>query len=83
MHNIYTNDATSPHLGIIRTNALPFGNCPIEARIVINACRVNHACHNNAQKGWNENTNRHIVYTKWDIESNKEITIFYLGILDK
>lgn len=64
MHNIYTNDATSPHLGIIRTNSLPFGDRPMEAGIFINASRINHACHNNAQKGWNENANRHIVYTK-------------------
>ncbi|TGO19064.1 hypothetical protein BTUL_0006g00990 [Botrytis tulipae] len=56
MHNICANDATSPHLGIIRTNALPFGD---------------------------SNTKRHTIYAKRDIESGEEITIFYLGVLNK
>lgn len=83
MHNIYANDSTPPHLGIIRTNALPFGDSVREAGIFINACRINHACDNNAQKGWNENTKRHTIYAKRDIESGEEITIFYLGVLNK
>ncbi|KAF7880684.1 uncharacterized protein EAF01_011953 [Botrytis porri] len=83
MHNIYANDGTPPRLGIIRTNALPFGDSVRESGIFINACRINHACDNNAQKGWNENTKRHTVYAKRDIESDEEITIFYLGILNK
>ncbi|TGO51181.1 hypothetical protein BCON_0167g00030 [Botryotinia convoluta] len=74
MHNIYANDATSPHLGIIRTN---------RSWNIINACRINHACDNNAQKGWNENTKRHTIYAKRDIESGEEITIFHLGVLNK
>ncbi|TGO20352.1 hypothetical protein BPAE_0304g00070 [Botrytis paeoniae] len=83
MHNIYANDGTPPHLGIIRTNALPFGDSVRECGIFVNACRINHACDNNAQKGWNENTKRHTIYVKRDIESGEEITIFYLGILNK
>ncbi|KAF5875110.1 putative set domain-containing protein 5 protein [Botrytis fragariae] len=83
MHNIYANDGTPPHLGTIRTNALPFGDSVRGSGIFINACRINHACDNNAQKGWNENTKRHTIYAKRDIESGEEITIFYLGILNK
>ncbi|KAF7953069.1 hypothetical protein EAE96_006289 [Botrytis aclada] len=83
MHNIYTTDTTPPHLGIIRTNALPFEDSVSEGGIFINACRINHACDNNAQKGWNENTKRHTIYAKRDIEAEEEITIFYLGILNK
>jgi hypothetical protein len=48
MHNIYTDESASEYLSIIRTNALPFRNN--EAGIFLDACRINHACDNNAQK---------------------------------
>ena len=82
MHNIHDGDAASQHLGIIRTNALPFGDRVREAGIFLNACRINHACDNNAQKSWNENINRHTVHAKRDIDNGEEITIFYLGVLN-
>lgn len=81
MHNLHYDDATSQYVGIIRTNALPFGNCEREAGIFLNACRINHDCDNNAQKSCNENINRHTVHAKRDTENGEEITIFYPGIL--
>ncbi|OBT86392.1 hypothetical protein VE02_05288 [Pseudogymnoascus sp. 03VT05] len=82
MHNIHDDDAASRYLGIIRANALPFGDCEREAGIFVNACRINHDCDNNAQRSWNENINRHTVHAKRDIENGEEITIFYLGVLN-
>jgi len=82
LHNIYTDDAASQYLGIIRTNALPFGDNVREGGIFLNACRINHACNNNAQKSWNENIKRHTVHALRDIEKGEEITIYYLGVLN-
>jgi hypothetical protein len=79
MHNIYADDTD---LGIIITNALPIGDRMGEAGIFLDACRVNHACDNNAQKNWNGNINRHTVHAKRDIENGEEITIFYIGVLN-
>jgi hypothetical protein len=82
MHNIHADDAVSRYHGIIRTNALPFGDGVSEAGIFLNACRINHACDNNAQKSWNENIKRHTIHALRDIEKGKEITIYYLGVLN-
>ncbi len=82
MHNIHADDAASRYLGIIRTNALPFGDDVREVGIFLNACRINHACDNNAQKSWNENIKRHTVHALRDIEKGKEITIYYLRVLN-
>jgi SET domain-containing protein len=82
MHNIHDNDAASRYLGIIRTNALPFGDRVREAGIFLDACRINYACDNNAQKSWNENIKRHTVHALRDIEKGEEITIYYLGVLN-
>ena len=38
MHNILANDAASLYLGIIRTNALPFGDDVREAGIFLDGC---------------------------------------------
>lgn len=78
MSNIYAKDSGPKYLGIIRTNALPFGDD--KSGIFLHACRINHACDNNAQKGWNENTKRHTIYALKNIEKGEEITIYYLGI---
>ncbi|OBT84646.1 hypothetical protein VE02_07062 [Pseudogymnoascus sp. 03VT05] len=78
MYNIHTDDSASKYLGIIRTNALPFGND--EAGIFLGACRINHACDNNAQKCWNGNIKRHTVHALRNIEKGEEITIYYLGV---
>jgi hypothetical protein len=82
MHSIhaYRNDAEQ-YLGIIRTNALPIGTEGSEGGIFLEACRINHACDNNAQKSWNENIKRHTVHALRDIHKGEEITIYYLGVV--
>ena len=82
LHNIYADDAAPQYLGIIRTNALPFQDDVSEGGIFLDACRISHACDNNAQKSWNENIKRHTVHALRDIEKGEEITIYYLGILN-
>jgi hypothetical protein len=82
MHNIYADDTVSRYLGIIRTNALPFGDDVREGGIFLDACRINHACDINAQKSWNKNIKRHTVHALRDIEKGEEITIYYLGVLN-
>lgn len=74
--------AASPYLGIIRTNALPFGDHEEEGGIFLHACRINHACDNNAQKSWNENIKRYTVHALRDIDEGEEITIYYLGVVN-
>lgn len=81
MHNIHADDAASRYLGIIRTNALPFGDDVREVGIFLDACRINHACDNNAQKSWNQNIQRHTIHALRDIEKGEEITIYYLGVV--
>ncbi|OBT53863.1 hypothetical protein VE04_06563 [Pseudogymnoascus sp. 24MN13] len=78
MHKIHADDSASKYLGIMRTNALPFGQD--NAGIFLDACRINHACDNNAQKCWNENIKRHTVHALRNIEKGEEITIYYLGV---
>jgi hypothetical protein len=80
MHNIYPcSDVAEQCMGIIRTNALPVGSKGIGGAIFLEACRINHACDNNAQKNWNERIERHTVHALRDIAKGEEITIFYLG----
>jgi hypothetical protein len=81
MHNIHAyGTAAEQYLGIVRTNALPIESDGIEAGIFLEACRINHACDNNAQKSWNENIKRHTVHALRDIAKGEEITIYYLGV---
>jgi len=60
MHNIhpYESDAEQ-YLGIVRTNSLPAELIGDKGAIFLEACRINHACDNNAQKNWNEKIKRH------------------------
>ncbi|OCK83190.1 SET domain-containing protein 5 [Lepidopterella palustris CBS 459.81] len=82
MHNIHAyRNTAEQYLGIVRTNALPIGTNGIDGGIFLEACRINHACDNNAQKNWNENIKRHTVHALRDIEQGEEITICYLAIL--
>jgi SET domain-containing protein len=71
MHNIHADDAASRYLGIVRTKALPVGDDIGEAGIFVNACRINHACDNNAQKSWNVNIKRHTIHALRDIEGGQ------------
>jgi hypothetical protein len=82
MRNIHAGNAASRCLGIFRTNALPFGDDVREVSIFLDACRINHACDNNAQKSWNRNIKQHTIYALRDIEKDEEITIYYLGVLN-
>ncbi|KAK7888373.1 hypothetical protein LTR67_008719 [Exophiala xenobiotica] len=82
MHNIHADDGVSQELGIIRTNALPFGDNEPEGGIFLDACRINHACDNNAQKSWNENIKRHTIHALRDIEKDEEITIYYIAVVN-
>jgi hypothetical protein len=51
MHNIHPySNAAEQYLGIIRTIALPIETDGIGGGIFLEACRINHACDNNAQK---------------------------------
>ena len=82
MHNIhpYESDAEQ-YLGIVRTNSLPAELIGDKGAIFLEACRINHACDNNAQKNWNEKIKRHTVHALRDIEKGEEITITYLSPL--
>ncbi|KAB5545515.1 hypothetical protein GE09DRAFT_1243159 [Coniochaeta sp. 2T2.1] len=77
---------TERYFGIVRTVSLPIedakGQNPAGA-IFVEACRINHACDNNAQKGWNANIERFTVHALRDIEKDEEITVYYLGKVTK
>ncbi|KAE9994730.1 hypothetical protein Vi05172_g8266 [Venturia inaequalis] len=80
MHNIHPHKTVAQkYHGIIGTNALPIEADGIGGGIFLEACRINHACDNNAQKHWNSNIKRHTVHALRDIEEGEEITIYYLG----
>ncbi|KAH8699373.1 hypothetical protein GQ44DRAFT_753649 [Phaeosphaeriaceae sp. PMI808] len=52
----------------------------LEGGVFLEACRINHACDNNAQKHWNQCIKRHTVHALRDIPKGEEITIYYLGL---
>lgn len=80
MFNLYPyQDAAEQYLSIIRTNSLPIDADGISGGIFLEACRINHACDNNAQKNWNQLLKRHTIYALRDILEGEEITIYYLG----
>jgi hypothetical protein len=82
MHNIHPyRDAAERYLGIVRTNSLPAEADGVKGAIFLEACRINHACDNNAQKNWNEKIKRHTVHALRDIDKGEEITITYLSPL--
>jgi SET domain len=82
MPNIHPyKDAAERYFGIFRTNSLPAEVEEDKGAIFLDACRINHACDNNAQKSWNENIKRHTVHAQKDIDKGEEITITYLSPL--
>ena len=82
MHNIHPyKSAAEQYIGIVRTNSLPAETVGDKGAIFLEACRINHACDNNAQKDWNEKIKRHTVHALRDINKDEEITITYLGPL--
>jgi SET domain len=82
MHNIHPyRDAAERYLGIFQTNSLPAEAVGDKGAIFLEACRINHACDNNAQKSWNEKIKRHTVHALRDINKGEEITITYLAPL--
>jgi hypothetical protein len=81
MHNLYlSQNIAEQFLGIIRTNSLPIECNGIGGGIFLEACHINHACDNNAQKNWNESIKQHTVHALRDIPKGEEITIYYLGL---
>ena len=79
MHNIHPYmDAAERYLGIVQTNSLPAEADGDKGAIFLEACRINHACDNNAQKSWNEKIKRHTVHALRDVDKGEEITITYL-----
>lgn len=82
MHNIHPySNVAEQYLGIVRTNSLPAEVVGDKGAIFLEACRINHACDNNAQKSWNDEIKRHTVHALRDINKGEEITITYLGPL--
>lgn len=67
-------------LGIFRTVGLPINDDGIDGGVFLEACRINHACDNNAQKHWNVSTKRHTIHALRKISEGEEITIYYLGL---
>lgn len=82
MHNIHPyKNTTEQCLGIFRTNSLPAEAVGGKGGIFLEACRINHACDNNAQKNWNDTIKRHTVHALRDIDKGEEITLTYLSPL--
>ncbi|KAF8859117.1 hypothetical protein BDZ45DRAFT_783673 [Acephala macrosclerotiorum] len=82
MHNIHLyRNAAKQYLRIFQTNSLLAEAVGDKGAIFLEACRINHACDNNAQKNWNEKIKRHTVHALRDINKGEEITITYLAPL--
>jgi SET domain-containing protein len=82
MHNIHPfRNAAEQYLRIIQTNSLPTKTDGDKGAIFLEACRINHAYNNNAQKNWNKSIKRYTVYALRDINKGEEITITYIGAL--
>jgi hypothetical protein len=81
MYNRYPyENVVEQSFGILRTNSLPIKDNGIGGGIFLEACRINHACDNNAQKHWNPSIKPHTVHALRDIPAGEEITIYYLGL---
>ncbi|KAF7921989.1 uncharacterized protein EAE98_008200 [Botrytis deweyae] len=71
-------NADEQYFGIFKTNGLPMASDD-EGGLFIEACRINHACDNNAFSNWNTNIRKHTIHALRDIHEGEEITISYLG----
>lgn len=81
LHNIYPyKNHAEQYIGIIRTNAFSIEDDGSGGGVFLEASRINHACDNNSQKGWNENIKRHTVHALREINEGEEITIYYLAV---
>ena len=80
MHNAFSyNNSREQYVGIVRTNSLPIQTTEGTGGIFLEACRINHACDNNAQRNWNTNIKRHTVHALRNIKKGEEITIYCLS----
>ncbi|PGG95507.1 hypothetical protein AJ79_10018 [Helicocarpus griseus UAMH5409] len=77
LHNAHKGRC-SPVIGIIKTNAMPFGARGAEGAIFPRAARINHSCKPNSQNTWNSNLERLTIQNFKDIEEGEEITIAYV-----
>lgn len=77
LHNAF-KDKETRELGIVHTNALPFGSNASAGGIFVEASRINHACLQNSQNTWNEDLQQLTIHAFREIEEGEEITIFYL-----
>ncbi|KAB8296669.1 hypothetical protein EYC80_002093 [Monilinia laxa] len=81
-------DASELYCGIYCTNALPLNEIDSSGGyltqadrggIFLEACRINHACDENAAANWNEDTKCLTVTASKDILKGEEIMIYYLA----
>lgn len=68
----------SDEFGIALTNALPLGSSSSTCGVFLQASRLNHSCHPNAQETWHDSIGKLTIYACQDIEEGEEITISYL-----
>ncbi|KAK0707663.1 hypothetical protein B0H67DRAFT_472844, partial [Lasiosphaeris hirsuta] len=76
LHNIH-GSSLSPACGIFKTNALPLEDN--HSSILLNACRINHACDPNALNTWNDALKNITLHAIRDINKGEEITISYMS----
>lgn len=75
-----TDPAASQQLASVLANFMP-SNKKDKVGLVPQHCFVNHSCHNNAHRYWNDNIKRHTIHAIRNIEPGEEITIAYVDSL--
>lgn len=76
LHNNFRG-SMGPFIGIVKTNALPFGPDATEGGLFLQASRINHACLPNCQHTWNASIGKETIHAVNDIAKDEEITISY------
>ncbi|OAK99082.1 hypothetical protein IQ06DRAFT_348702 [Phaeosphaeriaceae sp. SRC1lsM3a] len=80
LHNIYPyTSSAARYRGIFRTNALPTGPSLQIGGIFLIACRINHACDNNAQNYWNDNLEQLMMHAVKDIPKGEDLKPTRIG----